>query len=162
MESLISTFHIDLNLFIAQLVNFSIVFSVLYFFAFKPLVKVMSERTEKIDQSLRDADAIEKRLSATELEQNDIINAAKKQANLIIEEADKRGEARRAELTAKAKEEIGVLINSEKEKLARDKAETLKEIKSEVAELVVITVEKLLNEKMDSDKDQKIIKDLVK
>ena len=35
MESLISTFHIDFRLFIAQLINFAIVFSVLYFFAFK-------------------------------------------------------------------------------------------------------------------------------
>jgi len=162
MDSLISTFHIDLNLFIAQLVNFAIVFSVLYFFAFKPLVKVMSERTEKIDKSLKDADEIEKRLSLTETEQTEIINAAKKQANLIVEEADKRGEERRTVLLNKAKEEMGEIMNAGRAKMDIDKAETLKEIKAEVAELVVLTVSKLLDEKMDSDKDQKIIKDLVK
>jgi F-type H+-transporting ATPase subunit b len=162
MDSLISTFHIDLNLFIAQLVNFAIVFSVLYFFAFKPLVKVMGERTEKIDKSLRDADEIEKRLSLTEKEQTDIINAAKKQANLIIEEADKKGEVRHEEMLARAKEEIGDLMNAQRATIDRDKAETLKQIKAEIAELVVMTVEKVLNEKIDSDKDQQIIKDLVK
>lgn len=162
MESLISTFHIDLNLFIAQLVNFAIVFSVLYFFAFKPLVKVMSERTEKIDKSLKDADEIEKRLSLTEKEQAEIISAAKKQANLIIEEADKKGELRREEMMIRAKEEIGNLMNVSRATIDRDKAETLKQIKTEVAELVIMTVEKILNEKMNSDKDQKIIKDLVK
>jgi len=162
MESLISTFHVDLKLFIAQLVNFAIVFSVLYFFAFKPLVKTMSERSEKIDKSLKDADAIEKRLALTEKEREEIINAAKKQANLIVEEANKRGEEKRAEMIVKAKEEIGQVINSEKAKLVRDKAETLKEIKSEVAELVVMTVEKLLNEKMTSDKDRELIKKMVK
>lgn len=162
MESLISTFHLDLKLFIAQLVNFSIVFAVLYFFAFKPLVKVMSERSEKIAKSLKDADEIEARLSATEVEQTDIINAAKKQANLIIETADKKGEERREEMLARAKEEIAAVINNEKEKLARQKDETLKEIKSEVADLVVLTVEKLLHEKMNGDKDQEFIKSLVK
>ena len=162
MDSLISTFHIDLNLFIAQLVNFAIVFSVLYFFAFKPLVKVMGERTEKIDKSLKDADEIEKRLSLTEKEQTEIINAAKKQANLIIEEADKRGEVRREEMLVRAKEEIGDLMNAQRATIDRDKAETLKQIKAEIAELVVMTVEKVLNEKMDSTKDQQIIKDLVK
>jgi len=162
MDSLISTFHIDLNLFIAQLVNFAIVFSVLYFFAFKPLVKVMGERTEKIDKSLKDADEIEKRLSLTEKEQTEIINAAKKQANLIVEEADKRGEVRREEMIAKAKEDIGQLMNAQRATIDRDKAETLKQIKAEVAELVVMTVEKVLNEKMDSEKDKQIIKDLVK
>lgn len=162
MESLISAFHIDLKLFIAQLVNFGLVFSVLYFFAFKPLVKTMSERSERISQSLKDADEIEKRLALTEIEQTDIISAAKKQANLIVEEADKRGEVRRLELIDKAKEDIGAVMNAERNKMIRDKAETLKEIKAEVADLVVMTVEKLLNEKMNSDKDQELIKKLVK
>lgn len=162
MESLISTFHIDWKLFIAQLVNFAIVFSVLYFLAFKPLVKTMSDRTEKIDKSLKDADEIEKRLALTEKERGEIIAAAKKQANLIVEEANKRGEERKGELIVKAKEEIGQVINAEKERIARDKAETLKEIKQEVAGLVVMTVEKLLDEKMTSDKDRELIKKLVK
>ena len=162
MESLISTFHIDLGLFLAQLVNFAIVFAGLYFFAFKPLVKVMSERSDKIAKSLNDADEIEKRLALTEKEQAEIISAAKKQANLIVEEADKRGEERRTELVNKSKEDIGQVINAEREKMSREKAETLKEIKKEVSSLVILTVEKLLNEKMNSDKDQELIKKLVK
>lgn len=162
MESLISTFHIDGSLLLAQLINFAIVFSVLYFFAFKPLVKVMAERSKKIDTSLKNAAEIEERLSLTVKEKEEIITAAKAQAQAIIEEADKRGETRRAELIAKAKEEIGVVINAEKAKLVREKGETLKEIKKEVADLVILTVEKLLNEKMTSEKDQEMIKKLVK
>lgn len=162
MESLISTFEIDLKLLVAQAVNFAVVLAVLYFFAFKPLIKTMTDRTEKIDKSLKDADEIEKRLALTEKERNEIIAAAKKQANLIVEEASLRGEERKNELVAKAKEEIGQVINAEKEKLVRDKSETLKEIKKEVAELVVMTVEKLLSEKMTSDKDRELIKKLVK
>lgn len=162
MESLISTFHIDLGLFIAQLVNFAIVFSVLYFFAFKPLVKTMAERTERIDKSLKEADEIEKKLSLTEHDRQEIINIAKKQANVIVEEANKRGEEKRNEALAKAKEEIGQVINAEKEKLNRDKAETLKEIKKDVAELVALTVEKLLNDKMTSAKDAEVVKKMLK
>lgn len=162
MESLVSTFNIDWRLLIAQAINFAIVFVILYLFAFKPLVKLMTERSEKIDKSLKDADEIEKRLALTEKDREEIILAAKKQANLIVEEADKRGEERRNELVAKAKEDIGQVINAEKEKMSREKGETLKEIKKEVADLVVLTVEKLLNEKMTGDKDRELIKKLVK
>ncbi len=162
MESLISTFHIDLGLFIAQLVNFAIVFSVLYFFAFKPLVKIMAERTERIDKSLKEADEIEKKLSLTEKDREEIISLAKKQANAIVEEANKKGEEKRNEALAKAKEEIGQVINAEKEKLNRDKAETLKEIKKEVAGLVALTVEKLLNDKMTNAKDAEVVKKMLK
>jgi F-type H+-transporting ATPase subunit b len=162
MESLISTFHIDMRLLIAQAVNFAIVFAVLYWFAFKPLFKTMGERSAKIEKSLHDADEIEKRLALTEKERTEIITVAKKQANLIVEEADKRGEERRNELIAKAKEDIGQVINAEKAKMVREKGETLKEIKKEVADLVVLTVEKLLNEKMTTDKDRELIKKLIK
>ena len=162
MESLISTFHIDLKILIAQLINFAIVFAVLYFFAFKPLVKMMGERSAKIDKSLKDADAIEKRLSLTEKERGEIISAAKKEATAIVAEASRRGEERRQDLIAKAKADIAQVINAEKDKIARDKEESLKEIKQEVADLVVLTVEKLLNEKMTGDKDRELIKKLVK
>jgi F-type H+-transporting ATPase subunit b len=162
MESLISTFHIDAGLFIAQLVNFAVVFSVLYFFAFKPLVKIMAERSAKIEASLRQADEIAKRLAGTAKEREDVIIAAKKQAAAIAAEAQRRGEVRREELIAAAKEEIGQVINNEKAKLEREKSETLKEIKKETAELVILTVEKLLNEKMTDAKDRELIKKLVK
>ena len=122
----------------------------------------MAERSQKIDQSLKDADEIEKRLALSVTEKEEVIAAAKKQANLIIAEADSRGEARRNELIASAKEEIGQVINNEKAKLVREKGETLKEIKKEVADLVILTVEKLLAEKMTSDKDRELIKKLVR
>lgn len=162
MESLISTFHIDTRILISQIVNFGIVFAVLYFFAFKPIIKIMGERSDKIEKSLEEAKEIERKLAEADIKQKEIITEAKRQANLVMEDVSARGEEKKAEMVAKAKEEIGQLINSEKAKMARDKAETLKELKKEVADLVVLTVEKLLGEKMTEDKDKELIKKLVK
>ncbi len=162
MGSLISTFHLNVGLFVAQLVNFAIVFAILYWFAFKPLVKIMAERSKKIDQSLKDADEVKKRLLSTTQERETIIIAARKQANIIIEKADENGEKRRNEILAKTREEVGQVINKERAILLKEKAETLQEIKKNVAELVILTVEKLLDEKMDNEKDNKLIKKLVK
>src|SRR3989344_4480411 len=55
MESIISTFHIDWKIIIAQMVNFAVVFAVLYVYALKPLSKLMKERSEKIEGGLLDA-----------------------------------------------------------------------------------------------------------
>ena len=55
MDSLITTFHIDWKIIIAQAINFLIVFLVLYFFAIKPLKKLMAERVDKISKGLTDA-----------------------------------------------------------------------------------------------------------
>jgi len=162
MENLIETFHIDWRLFIAQVINFAIVFSVLYWFAFKPLAKVMAERTSKIAKSLDDAKKVEEKLSETQVEFNKAIAEAKKQANSILEKAAADADIKKQAEIKRAKEEIGQIINQEKQKMQTEKAATLKEIKKEVADLVVASVEKVLSEKMDEKKDKEIIKKIIK
>ena len=162
MDSLIETFHIDWRLLIAQIVNFSIVFAVLYWFAFKPLARVMAERTSKIAKGLDDAKRVEEKLAQTQAEFNKAVALAKKQANAILEKAAAEGETRKKEMILKAKEEIGAIINQEKQKMQAEKAVTLKEIKKEVADLVVAAVEKVLDKKMDEKKDKEIIRKVIK
>lgn len=162
MDSLIETFHVDWRLFIAQVINFTIVFAVLYWFAFKPLFKVMSERSSKIAKSLDDAKKIEEKLAQTQAEFNKAMALAKKQANAVLEKAAADADARKQEMIVRAKEDIGQIINQEKQKMQAEKARTLKEIKKEVANLVVASVEKVLGEKMDEKKDREMIKKMIK
>lgn len=162
MDSLIETFHIDWRLLAAQAVNFGIVFAVLYFFAFKPLGKVMAERTGKIEKGLNDAKKVEARLEETQIEFDKALSDAKKQANAILEKAAADGDARKQEMIMAAKEEIGQIINHEKRKMQEEKAVTLKEIKKEIADLVIAAVEKVLGEKINEKKDMEMIKKIVK
>jgi F-type H+-transporting ATPase subunit b len=157
MDSLISTFHLDAKLLIAQVINFAIVFLVLYFLIFRPLFKVMTERSGTIDKSLKEAKEIEERLEKTKLEQKEMIKQAKVEATALLEAADQQAEEKKQGLVLKAKEEIGDLINREKAKMQADKAETLREIRAEVAEMIKLSWEKILQEKMDKSSDEKII-----
>jgi F-type H+-transporting ATPase subunit b len=158
MDSLIETFHIDYKLLIAQMVNFAIVFGVLYFFALKPLLKVMKERTAKIEKGLEDAKKIDEQLINTQAEYKKIINQAKKDAAEIAEKASLQAEEKKQATMLKAKEEIGQIINKEKEQMRIEKSQTLKEIKKETMDLVVASLEKILEEKMDGKKDVELIK----
>lgn len=162
MDSLISTFHLDLKLLIAQLVNFAVVFSVLYFLVFKPLFKTTGERSATIEKSLKEAKEIEERLAKTKAEQEHMIHEAKQQAVAIIDEASRKAELRKAEIVDKAKEEVGALINREKSRMQTEKAETLKEIRSEVAQMIEQSWHKILGEKINKSVDEKIIEKSLK
>jgi len=158
MESLISTFHIDIKLLIAQIINFAIVFAVLYFFAFKPIAKIMAERTKKIEKGIKDAETIEQKLEETKRDHAEVIKEAKKEAAAIMAEASQEGETKREEMLVKAKAEIGLIINQEKEKMQQEKAIILQEIRQEAATLITSSLEKILQQKMDSKSDQELIK----
>ncbi|NTU99003.1 F0F1 ATP synthase subunit B [Candidatus Falkowbacteria bacterium] len=162
MEELVKTFHIDIKLIIAQLVNFIIVFGVLYKFAYKPVLKMLNDRSDTIKKSLDDAREIEERLKLTEEDRKAVVTEARREATEIIEKARLAAETRREEMIAKAKDEIGVIIDKEKEEIRADKAEALKAIRAEVADLVALSLEKMLNEKLTNKEDKELIKKIVK
>jgi F-type H+-transporting ATPase subunit b len=162
MDSLIETFHIDISLLIAQMVNFAIVISVLYFFALKPLMKVMKDRTIAIEKSLEDAKKIDSKLEKTETEYKEVINKAKKEANEILAKTQEQSDKKREEMIQKAKAEIGHVITEEKEKIQQEKMKMLKEVKAEIADLVVDCTEKILEKKLNEKEDKDLIKKIIK
>ncbi len=162
MDSLIDTFHIDIKLLIAQTINFAIVISVLYFFALKPLIKVMKDRTAKIEKSLEDAKKIDEKLDKTNREYKKVLADAKKEANAILEKTQEESEAKRVVMLNRAKEEIGAVISEEKVKIQQEKAKMLKEVKTELADLVIASTEKVLEKKIDSKQDREMIKKTVR
>jgi len=162
MDSLVSTFHIDYKLLVAQIINFAIVFAVLYFFVLKPLAKVMKDRTDKIEKSLFDAKEIETKLAKTEDDYMKEITRARKEAVVILEQAKITAEENKNITIARAKEEVGQIINQEKQKIQTEKAETLRDIKKDVANLVEAALVKLIEEKLNDKKDMEIIRKTLK
>ncbi|PIP34146.1 hypothetical protein COX69_01820 [Candidatus Falkowbacteria bacterium CG_4_10_14_0_2_um_filter_48_10] len=157
MGNIIDLFHVDFKLLLAQMVNFAIVFAVLYFVALKPLLAAMHERSEKIEKSLSDARRIENRLEEAENEYQAKVGEARREAMAIMEKSQAQAEEKRKEILARAKLEIGQAINEEKEKLRREKAKVLTELKKEAGSLVALSLEKILGGQKQPEFDRRII-----
>lgn len=157
MESIITDFHIDLYALVAQLVNFSIVVAVLYFFAFKPIVKMMTERSDKIAQGLKDAENSRTQLDNTEIETQSLLKEARRQADLIIAEANNQATENQSAILVKTKEQVQAVVSQEKENIENELAKTLLSLKRETALLAVAMTEKILDEKMDVQMDESFI-----
>ena len=110
MESIVSTFHINWASLIAQVVNFALVVGVLWYFAFRPLSQAMQSRTKKIEQSLKDAEAINKKLETTAAQSDQIIIQAKQQADQIIKDAKTLAESQREQAVARVKEQSAHIV----------------------------------------------------
>src|SRR3989344_1440310 len=121
MDSIISTFHIDWKIITAQMVNFGVVFVVLYIFALKPLNKLMTERSEKIAKGVGDAKKSAEMLKATSLEYDEVLAKARIEANKIFQEGQKEAEIKKASMLENAKTEIVNLTMLATEKLISSK-----------------------------------------
>jgi len=144
MEAIVSTFHIDWQLLIAQAINFGVVAVVLWWFGFKPLAQMLSGRAEKIEQGLADAASAGERLKQAEVEAKEIIVKARSESQSALAAAAAAAERLRADELIKAKAEVEKAVNAGKSALVAEKAEMLKELKAEAADLVVEATKSLL------------------
>jgi F-type H+-transporting ATPase subunit b len=157
----IATLGINLNMFVAQLVNFIVVLLVLWRFAYKPLVKILDDRSKKIEESLKQSEAIEVRVKQLEIEQKQIIASAKGEAMQILETAKQDADARKQELLAAAKKEVEHVVAQGKEQLQAEKTQMLQEAKAELIQMAVVATKKILESEVDEKASQKIASDVI-
>lgn len=160
MESIISTFHIDWKIIIAQAINFAVVFTVLYIYALKPLAKLMAERSSKIDQGITDAKTNALTLEKTNIEYEKALADARALANKIFQEGKKEAEEKKAVMLDSARLEVEAMIASGKKMLEAEKSKMIEEVKTEVVNLAMLATEKLISAKLDGSFNEKVVKEI--
>lgn len=151
---ILTDFGVKPVLLIAQIVNFLLLLFILKRFLYKPLLKVLEERKQKITQSLKNADEIQKRLEQVDFDREKQLQKALKEAGLIVDEAKKTSNKIIAEAHLKAKRDIQKLALQSKVSLKLEKEKLYQEIRQELADLVTISLEKVTG-KVLSEKDQR-------
>ena len=149
MESIISTFHIDWKIIIAQMVNFGVVFIVLYIFALKPLSKLMAERSEKISKGIDDAKMNATILEKSQTEYEEMLSKAREQADEIFQDGKKEALAKKTLMLEDAKNEVAIVIENGKRTLEGEKTKMVEEAKKEIVSLAMLATEKLIKSKQD-------------
>lgn len=162
MDSLISTFHLDWKLMIAQAINFLIVILVLYFFALKPLKKLMDERGAMIAGGLENAEKQKELLANAQTEYEAMIAKANSDAAAKMKEAKNDAEAKTAQMMEKAQADVAAAITAGKIQLEAEKATMMQEAKKELTALVVSATEKVLGGVVTEKIDAKIVEESIK
>ena len=102
IEQIARTFGVDWPHLIAQVISFSIVCVLLYLFAYKPILKMLTTRRELIAQGLANSEQIKAELAKTEEQRQDVLARAGIEATQFIEEARSAAARLREQETQKA------------------------------------------------------------
>ncbi len=122
----------------------------------------MNDRTSKIEKGLKDAEEAGKKLQQTEEKEKEVLANAKREAQSIIESAEKTAIKNKEELLEEAKKKSEEIVSNTQKQLEEEKRKMIQEIKSEVADLVVAATGKVIDEKIDEKKDKEIIEKAIK
>ncbi|MEP7162321.1 MAG: F0F1 ATP synthase subunit B [Candidatus Moraniibacteriota bacterium] len=148
---------IDWKLFVAQAVNFLILLFILKKFAYKPILGLLDERSQKIEKGLRDAEEAERKLTASLEEEKKIIAAAREEAREVLMLAEASAKKRDVEMLAQTKAKIDKMITEADAHLAEEQKKLLRDAKAELSGVVLSALEKVLGEKVDEKTDKVLI-----
>lgn len=149
---------IDWKLLLAQAVNFLILLWVLRRYAYKPILKALEARTNKIEQGLKDAETSQSKLQSVIEEEKKILVAAREEARSILVEAEASAKKRDSLMLEETKEKIDRMIADTDKHLSEKQAKLLREAKAELSEAVILATRKVLGEKVDTNLDAELIK----
>lgn len=156
------TFGFTWALFISQCISFGIVAFLLHRFAYKPILKVLEERREKIAESLANAEKIKAELANAQTKSQEILAAANTQGNKLIEEARHSAakvlEVESQKAIATANDIIVKARQASEAELVRMKGE----LRKEVGRLVVATSAKVTGNILTPDQQNRLAEDTAK
>lgn len=162
VDAVAGKFGLNGTMFAAQLVNFVIVLVILWVFVYNPITKILEERKEKIEKSVKQADEIEKRVANIEKERDSVIVEAKKQAQEIAEKAQIDASKRGDEMIAAAKREVERVIAKGKQQLADEKTDMLREMRKDVVDIAMKAAARIVEDSVDEKKSKSLAEEVVR
>ena len=157
-----SAFGLDVKLLIANFINFLILVGVLYKFGYKPILKFVKTRQEKIEKGLTDAQAAAEKLEKASKEREKITSQAHKEAQEIIGKAKDQAKIQADALIKRAQNETRSIVERAKKEITLEKEQSVLSMRKQAAEIVISATEKLLRKKMDAKEDEKYVNDVLK
>jgi len=148
---------INLGYLVSQIVNFTLLAVLLYFVAYKPILRMLDERSARIKKGLEDAEQASKRATEIEQEFEQRMTEARKEGQEIIAQATQMSEKARQEILDTAREEARAQIDKAKEEIARERDLAMAELRQQVADLSLTITEKVIGETLDEQRQRQLI-----
>ena len=131
-----------------QGINFGLLLYVLTRFLFKPLMKTLDERREKIAEGVRAAEAAAQRLADAKNEGEEIVGRGAREAEGLVAAARTRADEKGGEIVKSAEARANSIMKDAAAKAEESKRQALHETSKEITRAAMLAAEKILKEKL--------------
>ena len=143
------------------IVNFIILLYILKYFFSKPVNKILDDRKNGIDTSIKNAKENEEKAEVSRKEKDQLLHESRSKGREIVEEYKVKAQNISQEIIDDAKKESTVIIERTRVEIEREKQKAESEIKKQVIDLSLILSEKALEKHIDEAEHRKLIEDFI-
>lgn len=150
-------FKLDPGMAIWTWVSFLVVLAILWRFAWKPILKVLDDRTELIKSSLDKAEKARLDLEEMTDHRKKMLSEAEKLSAEILQKAKTDAQHAGDDIRNQARTEAKRILDAATADLAKEKAAAIREIREETVQLALQAASKVIQEKLDEASHRKTI-----
>ncbi len=162
MGELAQSMDLNWGLIVTQIIGFLLAVWILKAFAWKPLLKMLDDRKQKIIGDINEAENIKSDANKLLDEYQSKLRDIETEARAKIQEAVSDGNRIASEIREQARDESRLILAKSREELARDVAKARVQLRDDMASMVVRAAEKIISTKLDDPEQKRLLDDFLK
>lgn len=153
----ITDLGINLPVLVAQTVNFVFLLIVLRLFIYKPVLKMLDERREKIREGLSAAERGREQAAEASREAQAQIDAARTEGQQIVAQAQAISQRIQEEARQQAQTQTEAMLERARNEISLERDTAIAELRREFADLTISAAEKVIGQSLDRNAHQRLI-----
>jgi F-type H+-transporting ATPase subunit b len=150
---------INLPLLVVFIINFIILFVLLRIFLYKPVLKMLDERSKRTKEGMELAEATKKEYEQAKSEIQKQIEKGRQEAQAIIAQTIQVGERLKEESRQEATKQAQVIVDRTRAELEAERDKIVENLRREFVDISISAAEKVIKETLDKEKHRKLIEE---
>ncbi len=139
------------------LLNTLIIFFVARKYLFDPVMTIIQNRQQEIDDMYDCAGKAQKEAQALEAEYQEKLSAAAETSERIVKEAVARGQSREEQIIRQANEEASAILEKASKDIAQEKKKAINDAKDEISGLALAIAEKVVGRELNQADQSQLV-----
>jgi len=142
-------------------VNFLILLWVIQRFLYKPVVRMLDDRSNRIRDSLAHAETVQAETARLEAESKTILDDARRDGQQILAQANRTSEQIMTDARRQAQTEGERLIERAREEIRRERDQAFQELREQVADLAVSAAGRVIRRSLDDPAHRELVREFL-
>ena len=146
---------------LGTIINFIILYAILRHFFFDKVNKVLTSRSEEINNKINSAEDNKKKAELLRIENEEKLNNAKLEGKKIVENFKVKADKISADIVNTANEEAGLIMERARVEAEREREKLKNEVKIQAVDLAILLSSKALEETIDEAQHRRLIENFI-
>ena len=142
---------------LVYLVNFLILLALLYFLAYKRILALLDQRSERIRESLAEAERVKQDSARAQEDMQGQLTAARQEGQQVLEQARQAAERYRQEEQERAQQQAAEFLEKARADIQQERNAAVEEVRLHFADLALTAAEQVIERALDRDAHREFI-----